>query len=96
MNTRAILIILLVTGGALASSTALACGIENTTEVSFTVRSGDTGNQRVGAHTTTTIADGNIELVGDNGAGGGGGTCSFGQNVKIVRSGSGFAVVPAR
>ncbi len=47
---------------AVAGSRALAsCRVNNQTGYSFTVSSGNVSNQRVGAHTTTTIEAGKIQ-----------------------------------
>jgi hypothetical protein len=50
---------LLATGGARAA--VASCRISNETGYSFTVASGNVSNQRVGAHTTTTIAAGKVQ-----------------------------------
>jgi hypothetical protein len=49
---------LLVAAG---SRAAASCRVSNETAYSFTVSSGNVENQRVGAHTTTTIAAGKIQ-----------------------------------
>ena len=47
---------------AVAGSRAVAsCRVNNQTGYSFTVSSGNVSNQRVGAHTTTTIEAGKIQ-----------------------------------
>lgn len=43
-----------------ASYAAASCSIHNDTKYSFTVTSGNTSNQSVGAHTQTSIAAGKI------------------------------------
>jgi hypothetical protein len=43
-----------------ATSAWAACRISNQTGYSFVVTSGNTSNQSLGAHTTTTIASGKI------------------------------------
>jgi hypothetical protein len=62
-------IALLVTGLlAICGSRALAsCRVANDTKFAFTVSSGNTSNQRVGPHTTTTIAAGKIQGKSDDG-----------------------------
>jgi len=59
------------------------CRIHNDTGVSFTVESGNTSNQSVGSHTTTSIAAGKIIAKGNKGESVGG-FCKDGDNVKIV------------
>ena len=60
---------LVVTGllAAGASRAAASCRVTNTTKYAFTVSSGNTSNQRVGANTTTTIAAGKIQGKSDEG-----------------------------
>jgi len=43
-----------------AAEAAASCRISNETNYSFTVTSGNTSNQSVGAHTTTSIASGKV------------------------------------
>lgn len=43
-----------------AATAHASCRIRNETKYSFTVESGNTSNQRVGANTTTSIAAGKI------------------------------------
>ena len=50
-----------------ASSAMASCRVTNDTKYAFTVASGNTSNQRVGAHTTTTIAAGKIQGKSDEG-----------------------------
>jgi len=66
---RSRIIALVVTGLlAVCGSRAVAsCRIANDTKFAFTVSSGNTSNQRVGAHTTTTIAAGKIQGKSDDG-----------------------------
>jgi hypothetical protein len=59
-----------VAGGLLAmgaSRASASCRIANETGYSFTVSSGNVSNQRVGAHTTTSIAAGKIMGKSDDG-----------------------------
>jgi hypothetical protein len=49
------------------SRAAASCRVTNDTKYAFTVASGNTSNQRVGAHTTTTIAAGKIQGKSDEG-----------------------------
>ncbi|HEY8923573.1 MAG TPA: hypothetical protein VIU64_04270 [Polyangia bacterium] len=59
-----------------------SCRISNETGYSFTVSSGNTSNQSVGAHTTTTIAPGTI--VGKSKEGKTfGGSCKDGDNLIL-------------
>jgi hypothetical protein len=59
-----------------------SCRISNETGYSFTVSSGSTSNQSVGAHTTTTIAPGTI--VGKSKEGKTfGGSCKDGDNLIL-------------
>ena len=44
-----------------------SCRIKNETATSFTVASGNTPNQRVSAHATTTIAPGKVQGHSDDG-----------------------------
>jgi len=63
-------IIVVVVTGLLAvcgSRAAASCRVTNDTKYAFTVASGNTSNQRVGAHTTTTIAAGKIQGKSDEG-----------------------------
>jgi hypothetical protein len=57
-------ITLCIVSGLLAaagSRAAASCRVSNETGYSFTVSSGNVSNQRVGAHTTTTIAAGKVQ-----------------------------------
>ena len=65
MRTTSILI-----GGLILSVAAPAgasCRIKNETATTFVVASGNTANQRVGAHATTTIAPGKVQGRSDDG-----------------------------
>jgi len=61
---------------------AASCRIHNDTSISFKVESGNTSNQSVGSHTTTSIAAGRIIAKGDNGTNVSG-SCKDGDNVEI-------------
>ena len=50
-----------------ASRAVASCRVSNETGYKFTVSSGNVSNQRVGAHTTTTIAAGKIQGKSDEG-----------------------------
>jgi hypothetical protein len=86
---------LVVLGTILGSQLALAgrCQIFNDTGASFTVESGSTSNQRVGAHTHTTIDSGRIIAKSDDGKGLGG-SCRDGEKVKIVLERGVYMIVP--
>jgi len=67
---------------AAAADARASCRISNETGYSFTVASGNTSNQSVGAHTTTTIAPGTI--VGKSKEGKTfGGSCKDGDNLVV-------------
>jgi hypothetical protein len=59
------------------------CRIHNDTKWSFTIESGNTSNQRVGAHTTTSIADGRIAGKSDTGNVTISGSCKNGETVEV-------------
>jgi len=69
------------------------CQIHNDTGESFTIESGNTSNQRVGGHTTTSIAAGKIIAKGDKGQNVGG-SCKDGEKVKIVEEKGAFILLP--
>lgn len=58
------------------------CRVSNETGLSFTVESGNTSNQRVGGHTTTSIASGKIVGKSDDGKSIGG-FCKDGDELVI-------------
>ena len=62
---------------------AATCSIHNDTGLSFTIESGNTSNQRVGAHTQTSIASGKITGKSDNGKAIAG-VCKDGDKVEIT------------
>lgn len=75
--------VLLATVAAFAASPAFArCSIHNDTGESFTIQSGSVSNQRIGAHTTSSIEHGTIIAKSDSGKSVGG-SCSNGQSVEI-------------
>jgi len=61
---------------------AASCRIHNDTSISFKVESGNTSNQSVGSHTTTSISAGRIIAKGNNGATVSG-SCKDGDNLEI-------------
>jgi hypothetical protein len=68
MRSLRILVFLSVGTSLFLPSAALArCRVRNETKYSFTVESGNTSNQRVGAHTDTSIASGKIVGKSDDG-----------------------------
>ncbi len=74
----------------LAASTLLAahlasagCRIHNDTGFDFKVESGNTSNQSVGAHTTTTIASGTIKGVDAKAGKSISGSCKDGDELEI-------------
>src|SRR5262245_58659466 len=84
MNSKKILAAFISeTALALSAHGALAsCRIHNDTGISFTVESGNTSNQSVGAHTTTSIAAGRI--IGKSSDGKSvSGFCKDGDNLEI-------------
>jgi hypothetical protein len=61
--SRFTVVLCLVSGlvAAGASPASASCRVSNETGYSFNVSSGNVSNQRVGAHTTTTIAAGKVQ-----------------------------------
>lgn len=72
---------------ALLASTAAAaearCRISNRTKYSFTVKSGNVSNQRIGANTTTSIASGKIIGKDDKSGKSFGGSCKDGDTLEL-------------
>jgi hypothetical protein len=68
MRTTSILFggVLLLSVGS-AAPAAASCRIKNETATTFTVSSGNTPNQKVGAHATTTIAPGKVQGHSEDG-----------------------------
>ncbi len=72
-----------------------SCRIHNETGFSFTVESGNTSNQSVGSHTTTSIAAGRV--VGKSKEGKSfGGMCKDGEEVKVIEDRGVVVMMPAR
>lgn len=68
-----------------------SCRIHNETKYSFTVESGNTSNQSVGAHTITSISAGKV--IGKSKEGKSfGGVCRDGESV-VVKEESGVVVM---
>ncbi|MEM6957045.1 MAG: hypothetical protein AAF411_08050 [Myxococcota bacterium] len=96
MNRHARLAAALLTlvGATAFSSVAEArCRIRNTTSHSFTLSSGNTSNQRVGANTSTSIDDGEITGRSDDGTNVGG-YCADGQTVVIRERNGSIVIAP--
>jgi hypothetical protein len=60
------------------------CRISNETKWSFKIESGNTSNQSVGSHTTTTIASGKIKGVDEKSGKSVSGQCKDGDTLKII------------
>ena len=70
-----------------AAAAQASCRIHNETSYSFTVESGNTSNQRVGGHTSTTIAPGKVIAKSDDGKASFGGMCKDGDEVVVKEEG---------
>jgi hypothetical protein len=79
----------------LASTASASCRIHNDTKWSFTVESGNTSNQSVGAHTTTSIAAGKIKGVDKKSGKSISGMCKDGDSLEIKDDG-GIPVMTAK
>jgi len=60
------------------------CRIKNETKWDFKVESGNTSNQSVGAHTSTTIAAGRIKGIDAKAGTTISGSCKDGEELKII------------
>ena len=69
---------------AAAQGASASCRIHNDTKWDFKVESGNTSNQSVGAHTTTSIAAGKIKAVDEKSGKSVGGSCKDGESVEIT------------
>lgn len=69
---------------AAASTASASCRIHNDTKWDFKVESGNTSNQSVGAHTTTSIAAGKIKAVDEKSGKSVGGSCKDGDSIEIT------------
>ena len=67
----------------LTHSAWAGCSIHNDTNWSFTVESGNTSNQSVGSHTTTSIAAGKIKGVDSKSGKSISGSCKDGDSLEI-------------
>lgn len=65
-----------------ANVASASCDIHNDTKYSFTVESGNTSNQSVGSHTSTSIADGKIVAKSSEGKSFGG-SCKKGDKLEV-------------
>ena len=73
-----------VTSLALASAGHANCRIHNDTKWEFKVESGNTSNQSVGAHTSTTIASGKIKGVDEKAGKTISGSCKDGDQLEVT------------
>jgi hypothetical protein len=80
---KIIAIVAVVVAALAALPAAARCSIKNETKYSFTIESGNTSNQRVGAHTSTSIAPGKIIAKGDQGKSFGG-SCKAGDQLVVI------------
>lgn len=78
-----------------ATPALASCRIRNETGYSFTVESGNTSNQSVGSHTTTSIAAGRVIGKSKDGKSFGG-QCRDGEEIKIVEQSGVVVMAPAR
>jgi len=96
MNTKSILVALVLAVFAGVASPAWArCRITNETKYSFTVESGNTSNQRIGAHTSTSIDSGKIIAKSDDGKGVGG-SCRDGDEIVIREEKGVLMILPKK
>jgi hypothetical protein len=95
MKTASTLVLALctVTAAAFATPALASCRIHNETNYSFTVESGNTSNQSVGSHTTTSIAAGRVIAKSKEGKSFGG-SCRDGESVKVVEQQGVVVMVP--
>jgi hypothetical protein len=72
-----------VTSLTVAHAAYAGCRIHNDTKWAFKVESGNTSNQSVGAHTTTTIAAGKIKGVDAKSGKTISGSCKDGDSLQV-------------
>ena len=77
----------LVSSLTIAHVASASCRIHNDTKWSFKVESGNTSNQSVGAHTTTSIAAGKIKGVDAKAGKTISGTCKDGDSLEVKDEG---------
>ena len=73
-----------VTTLALAAAASANCRIHNDTKWDFKIESGNTSNQSVGAHTSTTIASGKIKGVDEKAGKTISGSCKDGDQIEVI------------
>jgi hypothetical protein len=71
----------------LASTASASCRIYNDTKWDFKIESGNTSNQSVGAHTTTSIAAGKIKGVDAKNGKTISGSCKDGDSLEVKDEG---------
>ncbi len=72
-----------VTSLTLAHAAWAGCRIHNDTKWSFKIESGNTSNQSVGAHTTTSIASGKIKGIDAKAGKTISGSCKDGDSLEV-------------
>lgn len=77
----------LITSIAVVHTSWASCRIHNDTNWSFTVESGNTSNQSVGSHTTTSIAAGKIKGVDKKSGKTISGQCKDGDSLQVKDEG---------
>lgn len=81
---KTLIALTIVAGTVLASAPAWAsCRIHNDTGFDFKVESGNTSNQSVGAHTTTSIAAGTIKGKDEKAGKTISGSCKDGDELEV-------------
>ncbi|MFT3696545.1 MAG: hypothetical protein QM831_25625 [Kofleriaceae bacterium] len=70
--------------GATATPVYASCRIHNDTGLDFKVESGNTSNQSVGPHTTTSIASGTIKGVDAKAGKSISGSCKDGDEMEVT------------
>ncbi len=73
----------LVAATSFAGVASASCRIHNDTSYDFKVESGNTSNQSVGAHTTTSIAEGTIRGVDAKAGKSISGSCKSGDELEV-------------
>lgn len=94
MKRYTLISLAIVASTALAGAAHASCRIHNDTGYSFTVESGNTSNQRVGSHTSTTIAPGKVIAKSDDGKASFGGMCQDGQEVEVKEQSGVVVMMP--